>query len=295
MATKPNINQAEVFFTLGEVQDNHARNIAGILRVTGEVQVISLNELPDAMPTIDIPYPHERSGEFAYVQVEKYEYERASWLRDYLRDSGHGNVAQANMNLVYEDGPISAEAKRHWTNLIGILPQKSYDSMHGLRPVPVRGWRYTPFMINDTRITGDALKIDSILDLGPVSHTLATAHYESGRPYGAPTDTGPINVIDIVFDYPTRATIKKTTTETPNKKNDDGDYVTFSAHTEVANRAYYPPIPEHLRAEIDRIRNEYDKMARDAYEKDSFMYEMGGDMRIDIAKSQELAPLYNLI
>lgn len=295
MATKPQPNQAEVLFTIGEVQDNHARNIAGVLRVAGEVQVISLNELPNTMPTIDIPYPHDRSGEFDYVQDEKYEFERASWLRDYLRDTGHGNVAQANMNLVYEDGLISVEAKRHWTNLIGILPQKSYDSMHGLRPVPVRGWRYTPFMINDTRITGDAPKIDSILDMGPVSYTLATAHYESGRPYGAPTETSPANVIDIVFDYPTRATIKKTTKETPYKKNDDGDYITFRVQTEVAKRAYYPAVPEHLRAEIDRIRSEYDEMAHDAYEKDSFMYEMGGDMGIDISKSQELAPLYNLI
>lgn len=295
MATRAHSNQAEAFFTFGEVQDNHARNIAGILRVTGEIQVISLTEISDAMPTVGIPYPHNRDEEFAYVQVEKYNFERSRWLREFLSEKGHTNVAQARLNLVYEDGSIDPDTKRHWTNIIGVLPQKSYDSNYGPRPVPVRGWRYTPFMINDTRITGDELKMDSFLDMGPVSFTPATASYQSSPPYGSPEGTPPAEAISIVFSYPTKATIQTTEVTKPNKKNDAGDYVTSRSVVEHKTRAYYPPIPEHLKAEIDRIRNEYDAMARDAYEEDSFMYEMGGDMSIDISKVKDLAPLYNLI
>jgi hypothetical protein len=298
-------SESAVFFTLGEVQENHARNVGGILRV-GNVQVVSLSEVADAIPTVDIPYPHTNAPDLDYavatdyLKRPKYEDERTRWVREFLKDKIDFGPKKkdTSLHIMHEADVFEPETVRHWERVISRLPHVDKAGSPSVsRPAEtcVRSWEYTPFFINDRRITGDAPDLTSIFVDPIVSYSFASARYASGVPYNSPSGTPPSLEVGITFNYPTSAVISRTTTESPYKRNEDGDYITHRSQTEVVQRTYTPEIPERLKGPIDAIRKEYDAIARAAREENEFMYEMGGEVNIDIDRARQLAPLINLI
>lgn len=292
--------ESAVFFTLGEVQENHARHIGGLLQLE-KVQIVPLQEAVEAIPTLDIPYPHETSGSRDYLKVEAYQDERSKWLKTFLKEVVDLHPKnRTSLHVVQEASQFNPATRRHWSGILGRLRHvKDYPSSadySGHRSADfLREWKYTPFTMSDTRITGDVVLPTSIVDHPIIKYELASATYTSGRPHGSPEDTPPELAIAISFDYPIRAHITRTAVQAPRKRNDDGDYVEYVATTSRLTRSYAPEIPDHLKGPIMAIRRKYDLLAQNARNEDEFMYEMGGDMHLDIQCAAELAPLHNLI
>lgn len=292
-------NTSALILTMGEVQDNHARNFAGILRYGANVATVSTAALTEAMPTVGMPLSH---GGFYPEMAARGEHRRncASWIVDYAAKELDLEPYTYDVHLL--DGTERAEGEpindltSHWHSVAGKIPLRPEAVLY--QDDPGLLWKYRPFELTDTQL----LRLGQEMPEEPTTRDYLNALQSSRLPvrfrYASATlltPHGNLAEATVTFDYPTQTEFVRVERPAQRTTNADGDYV--SSVTEVSQRTYRQPLTQETEELLKTAKAGADAVVEQAIQDwgDYDMFLVADDGTAEYNAEAVLAPVKNLI